>query len=821
MKWWREGERLVYRSRFEALWLGLPRVLVLAALPGWGKRTFMHQCADFLRQQQPLTQVVWTTAVADLGQAADEAQITDSEVLLCIDARYCPASFWDELRAALDSRPWARAIVACYDPPPPPADPESSVGGLAAGLSGEAEGPSWLTLYEADLAFDEAELWGIATLLGESGAVIDNLTRGRERGYAALTGLHIERLLARGREGAWIQTIPPIEAEVFALINRGAVSNAVRHSDIGRVLRDVRELPAFSAELIRDAAGGLRGAEIVLARLAAVPLFEIDADEAGRRQCLWTAAAWEYLRSTERPDQTRDRLQRGLARYRDAGLLVPQLRLLLELGDLNAAEQLVADRYRQILLLCDSGTAALLREDPQIDPTRSPMLTMLRNQFVVRRTGLRQALRIENGEVVARLRQIRSDGLLSEVSRSSKIAYAATYAGNRGVASRYLGHLMELLESVNGSEPPGLSGVDRLVLLDSCFLGWWAALQIDRLDDALRLAEAMERWGDEADSLHMVEAQCIEAVQDVAGLRSLASDGTVPPSDPFNEARGLLDLEVGDDRKALRSVERLLGAVGAQQSATDALTVLILAVAGGQARAAHVAQAAMRDSVEHWDDDVPSTHLTWAAITASSLIGAKQEAKDWLARIDNEQDVFAVLARMTFALWDGTPRRALEALPSTGWGGLPRMVVCVKVLEAAAHAELGDADRARLSLEQAWKHAPAPRLLRFALRLIPRSVFGVLLGLSGDVQESIQEILELAASDRRTLSWSSRPRITPSEREILQMLARGMSNAAIADARFITLGTLRTHLKSLYKKLDVSSRSEAVTIAGRLDLIEV
>lgn len=817
MRWWRDSEQLVHRSRFEALWLRLPRILVLAALPGWGKRTFMLQCADCL-QQQPATRIVWTTGAADLGQDADEARSADGEVLLCVDARYVSASFWEELRSVLRSRPWAKAVVACYDSPPLPADSAAVASGPTEDSTIDRDGLSWLTLHEADLAFDEAELWGIATLLGESGAVIDNLTRGRERGYPALTGLHIERVLARGREGAWVQTVPSIEAEVFALINAGAVGNAVQHSGIGQVIRDIRELPAFSAELIRDAAGGLREAEVVLSRLAAVPLFEVDADETGRRQCLWTAAAWEWLRSTERPDQTRVRLQRGLARYREAGLLVPQLRLLLELGELNEAERLVADRYRQILLLCDSRTAAVLREEPQIGPIRLPMLTMLRNQFVVRRTGLAPALRLENSEVVARLRQSRSVGLYSEVARSSRIAYAATYAGNRSIASRYLGHLMELLDSVNGSGP---KEADRLVLLDSCFLGYWAALQIDRLDDALQLAEAMQRWGNELDPLHLVEAQCIEAVQDVAGLRSLAPDGSAPPSDPFNEARAQLDIEDGADGMALRAVERLVAAVGAQQSATDALTVLILAIAGGNARAVRLARAAMRDSVEHWDDGVPSTYLTWAAITALSVTGAKSEAKDWLARIDGAQDMFAALARMTFALWDGTPQRALEVLQATDGGEPPRLVVCAKVLAVAAHAELGDVHRARLSLEQAWRHSPAPRLFRFALRLIPRSVFEKLHGLSSDMHESVSEILEAAASDRRAVSWSTRPRITPSEREILQMLARGMSNAAIADARFITLGTLRTHLKSLYKKLAVSSRSEAVMIAGRLDLLEM
>jgi LuxR family maltose regulon positive regulatory protein len=48
------------------------------------------------------------------------------------------------------------------------------------------------------------------------------------------------------------------------------------------------------------------------------------------------------------------------------------------------------------------------------------------------------------------------------------------------------------------------------------------------------------------------------------------------------------------------------------------------------------------------------------------------------------------------------------------------------------------------------------------------------------------------------------------ELEILRYLASGLSNREIAAELYISLNTLKTHVKSLYRKIGVSSRSAAV-----------
>jgi DNA-binding CsgD family transcriptional regulator len=52
--------------------------------------------------------------------------------------------------------------------------------------------------------------------------------------------------------------------------------------------------------------------------------------------------------------------------------------------------------------------------------------------------------------------------------------------------------------------------------------------------------------------------------------------------------------------------------------------------------------------------------------------------------------------------------------------------------------------------------------------------------------------------------------LTRRENEILELAARGHSNATIAASLWISPGTVRIHLQHVYKKLGVQSRTAAV-----------
>ena len=61
--------------------------------------------------------------------------------------------------------------------------------------------------------------------------------------------------------------------------------------------------------------------------------------------------------------------------------------------------------------------------------------------------------------------------------------------------------------------------------------------------------------------------------------------------------------------------------------------------------------------------------------------------------------------------------------------------------------------------------------------------------------------------------------ITPREREILCLLARGLSNVAIGQRLYISAATVKFHVGNVMQKLGVRRRAEAVYAASKLGLI--
>ncbi|HEY2223937.1 helix-turn-helix transcriptional regulator [Actinomycetospora sp.] len=65
---------------------------------------------------------------------------------------------------------------------------------------------------------------------------------------------------------------------------------------------------------------------------------------------------------------------------------------------------------------------------------------------------------------------------------------------------------------------------------------------------------------------------------------------------------------------------------------------------------------------------------------------------------------------------------------------------------------------------------------------------------------------------RPTSGWES---LTPTEREVVDLVGTGLTNAAVGEALLISAGTVRTHLRSVFAKLDVTSRTELAALAAR------
>jgi DNA-binding NarL/FixJ family response regulator len=63
--------------------------------------------------------------------------------------------------------------------------------------------------------------------------------------------------------------------------------------------------------------------------------------------------------------------------------------------------------------------------------------------------------------------------------------------------------------------------------------------------------------------------------------------------------------------------------------------------------------------------------------------------------------------------------------------------------------------------------------------------------------------------------------LTPRELEVLNLLSRGFSYAEIAEILKLSPQTIATYVKSIYRKMEVSSRSEAIYEASSLGIIDM
>ncbi len=62
--------------------------------------------------------------------------------------------------------------------------------------------------------------------------------------------------------------------------------------------------------------------------------------------------------------------------------------------------------------------------------------------------------------------------------------------------------------------------------------------------------------------------------------------------------------------------------------------------------------------------------------------------------------------------------------------------------------------------------------------------------------------------------------LTEREKEVLQLLTQGASNEEIAKNLYVTVATVKAHLTSIFEKLKVSSRTQAIVAAIKLGLVQ-
>ena len=141
-----------------------------------------------------------------------------------------------------------------------------------------------------------------------------------------------------------------------------------------------------------------------------------------------------------------------------------------------------------------------------------------------------------------------------------------------------------------------------------------------------------------------------------------------------------------------------------------------------------------------------------------------------------------------------------EAIADAVAAGVP--VVGLLAAESQAREALGAGARGLL-----LRSAPAARIAG-ALGAVAVGLWA----LDGDLGASLLRPLALDEPQER---------LTPREREVLSLLAEGLSNRAIAERLGISERTAKFHASSILAKLGAESRAEAIVRAARLGLVSL
>ncbi len=187
---------------------------------------------------------------------------------------------------------------------------------------------------------------------------------------------------------------------------------------------------------------------------------------------------------------------------------------------------------------------------------------------------------------------------------------------------------------------------------------------------------------------------------------------------------------------------------------------------------------------------------------------------------------FNALTQVRLWLAKGQPEKALKTTIQVKMKAMQEEQISTSVessvLEAICQAALANEDAALTALHEAMEQGEPYGYVRTFLD-------------EADVVPLVKKYLQMR-KNRVNVQWSSVPlsyvermlgddvqdmkqgtamdTLTPREKEVLQLLSSGASNREIATALFLTEGTVRVYLSTIYGKLGVHSRTQAVLLAN-------
>jgi LuxR family transcriptional regulator, maltose regulon positive regulatory protein len=417
-------------------------------------------------------------------------------------------------------------------------------------------------------------------------------------------------------------------------------------------------------------------------------------------------------------------------------------------------------------------------------------------------------------------------------------------AGDLGAAAAAMDQAEKLVSALPGDILTRHAEIHTTVLSARGMVQFWsghldeAAVSLDAGAAAATVTGSMSERTDCLGYLALLEAlrgRLNRAAELAAGTSPAGQDGTEmagPACGAAEVALALVHLERNERHDARDRLKRADAALRIRPErlvgAAACLVVARYRLAEGRAKAASemIARARHGWSPPGWLDHTLTLLESRAHATAgdvSSAVGIAERANPG-ARIDA---TVALAHAWLDAGDDQAAGQALENGPDDADEAHDRNRLDRWLVDARLGYSLGDQAQGRRSLQRALGLAEPEQLrLPFAMQA---AWIGPVLRSDPHLAEAHRHLLEPGLIDpgcgpaELPAAGQAAPMIVEQlsgrEREVLSLLSGMLSTAEVASELYISVNTVKTHLKSIYRKLAATHRGEAVRRARQLELL--
>lgn len=293
--------------------------------------------------------------------------------------------------------------------------------------------------------------------------------------------------------------------------------------------------------------------------------------------------------------------------------------------------------------------------------------------------------------------------------------------------------------------------------------------------------------------------------------------------------------------EALR-LGRKFGTLGAYVPAVILLSNILVAERRMQASLEVLEEARRYLRNQHQHTSVWYSFLTANIVQRGLQLGEKLIAQEWakdykrvtddrtMQRYPNDMDFIYIQILIEFGKWEEACERALHSRTIAEALGNPLSELQALLLLSDVYRRRDDSAESGRFLLMAVRIACQQRYIRPFLDAGPTvterlAIYDTVSSHTSVLSEQELDFIQLlfkSSKESQTTTLSSRRSIealTAREREVLILMAQGLSNKAIAAELVLTEGTVKLHLHRVYSKLQAQGRVQAIRIAESSGLL--